>query len=430
MHGRPWLPWQRYVADVIGERRPDGRYTYPLVVVTVPRQCGKTTWAMDLALGRCLTTPDYRVAYTAQTGHVTTERFADRFLELADSALAARARMRRSAGTERVTLPARSHLKAFPPKPGALRGSAMDLVIVDEAQEHGTVLGEQLDLTILPTFTTRPRRQLVLVGTAGTDASDYLRRYLAAARDRLPGYAVFEWGATTADDPDDEAVWHATHPGLGRLTDVDALRTARAAMGPAGFAREYLNVWTRTGTRVIDPADWAAVQTGADRPADQRLCFSFEVAADRSAATIAVATTGGWCELVERRPGTEWLHRRCRELQAVHASPFAVDRWGASGPVVDALELAGSDLLIMRTGDVANAAAGLVDAVAARTLAVVPSPALSDAVDGCVQRWLTEGGFVWSLTGASPDALRAVSNALWGARHLPPPPVKPQAYAL
>src|SRR5262245_18052650 len=232
LHGRTWMPWQRYVADVIGERTPTGRYAYPLVVVTVPRQTGKTTWAFDLALGRCLTLPDYRCGYTAQTGHVTTERFSDRFLELADGPLTARARLRRSAGTERITMPARSHMKAFPPKPGALRSSAMDLVIVDEAQEHGTVLGEQLDLTILPTFTTRPRRQLILVGTAGTDSSDYLRRYLAAARDRVPGYAVFEWGATTADDPDDEAVWARVHPGLGGLTDLDALRQARSAMGP------------------------------------------------------------------------------------------------------------------------------------------------------------------------------------------------------
>jgi len=401
-------------------------------VVTVPRQCGKTTWAFDLALGRCLTSPDYRVAYTAQTGHVTTERFGDRFLELADSPLAARARMRRSAGTERVTFPGRSHVKAFPPKAGALRGSAMDLVIVDEAQEHGTVLGEQLDLTILPVFTTRPRRQLILVGTAGTDSSDYLRRYLAAARDRLPGYAVFEWGFHDSEDPDDEATWWARHPGLGPLTDVDALRTARSAMGPAGFAREYGNRWSRTSTRVIDPADWSACQTDTDRPAGP-VCFAFEVAADRSSACIAVATPGGWLELVERRPGVDWLVTRALELQARHAAPFAVDRWGASGPFVDALELADADLLIMKTGDVANAAAGLVDAIAQRTLAVVGSPSLSDAVDGAAQRWLADsGGFVWSRTGsASPvEPLVAISNALWGARHLPPPPAKPAAYAL
>jgi hypothetical protein len=430
LHGRPWAPHQRLAADVLGELHPDGRYVYPLGVVLLPRQTGKTTLVTDLALGRCLLYRDYRVAYAAQTGHVTTERMQERMAELGDGPLSSRVRVRRSAGTERVSLPGRSYLKAFPPKPGALRSNALDLVIVDEAQEHGTVLGEQLDLTILPTFTTRPRRQLILVGTAGTDASDYLRRYLAAARDRLPGYCVVEYGAREGDDLDDEQTWTLRHPGLAvGLTDLDALRTARAAMGPAGFFREFLNIWTRTGARVIDPTDWAVCQTDDDRPAGP-VAFSLEVAADRSAAAIAAAPPGGWVELVERRPGTDWLFARCRELQAKHGAPFAVDRWGASGPVVDALELAGADLLVMRTGDVANAAAALADDVAARTLRVVPSPSLSDAADAAVQRFLSEGGFVWSLTGSSADALRAVSNALWGARHLPPAPARPAAYAL
>jgi len=430
LHRRPWAPHQRLAADVLGELEPDGRYRYPLGVVLLPRQTGKTTFVTDLALGRCLLYRDYRCAYAAQTGHVTTERMVERMAELGDGPLATRARVRRSAGTERVTLPGRSYLKAFPPKPGALRSNALDLVIVDEAQEHGAVLGEQLDLTILPTFTTRPRRQLILVGTAGTDTSDYLRRYLAAARDQLPGYAVIEYGATSTDDLEDEATWVRCHPGLAvGLTDLDALRTARAAMGPAGFAREFLNVWTRTGVRVIDPTDWTACQTSTDRPAGP-VAFGLEVAGDRSSAAIAVATPGGWCELVDRRPGTDWLLARALELQARHGAPFAVDRYGASGPTVDALERAGADLIIMRTGDVANAAAGLVDDITTHSLAVVGSLALSDAVDGALQRSLTEGGFVWSLNGAAAEALRALSNALWGARHLPPPPAKPAAYAM
>jgi hypothetical protein len=138
-------------------------------------------------------------------------------------------------------------------------------------------------------------------------------------------------------------------------------------------------------------------------------------------------------ELVDRRPGIDWLTARALELQARHTAPFAVDRFGATGPFVDSLEVAGADLLIMRTGDVANAAAALVDAVRTRTLRVVSSPALSDAFDGAAQRHLADtGGFVWSRahSAAPVEPLVAVSNALWGARHLPPPPVKPAAFAL
>lgn len=432
VHGRPWKPHQRLTADVIGELRPDGRYRYPLAVVLLPRQTGKTTLVLDLALGRCLAQTDYRAAYAAQTGHVTTERMTERMAELGDGPMASRVRVRRSAGTERVTLPGRSYLKAFPPKAGALRSNALDLVIVDEAQEHGTALGEQLDLTILPTFTTRPRRQLIVIGTAGTDASDYLRRYLAAARDALPGYAVVEYGAQPGEDPDDEQVWVTRHPGVAAgLTDLDALRVARSAMGPAGFGREFLNLWSRTRDRVIDPEDWAAVQDPAAEPAGP-LCFGFDVLTDRAGAVIVVADGTGYIEVVAQAPDTTWLVPRLLELQATHRAPIACDRWGASGPAVDELKRAGADLVLMRTGDVGNAAAGLLDAVLRRALRVRPSPVLTEATAGAAQRQLSDsGGFVWSrrASAAPVAALVAASNALWGAQHNPPP-VRPVVVAL
>jgi hypothetical protein len=432
VHGRPWKPHQRLTADVIGELRPDGRYRYPLAVVLLPRQTGKTTLVLDLALGRCLAQTDYRAAYAAQTGHVTTERMVERMAELGDGPMASRVRVRRSAGTERVTLPGRSYLKAFPPKAGALRSNALDLVIVDEAQEHGTALGEQLDLTILPTFTTRPRRQLIVIGTAGTDASDYLRRYLAAARDGLPGYAVVEYGAQPGEDPDSEEVWVTRHPGVASgLTDLDALRVARAAMGPAGFGREFLNLWSRTRDRVIDPEDWAAVQDPAAESVGP-VCFSFDVLTDRAGAAVVVADATGYLEVIEQAPETAWLVPRLLELQAAHGAPIACDRWGASGPAVDELERAGAQLIPMTTGDVGNAAAGLLDAILQRRLRVRPSAVLTEATAGAAQRPPGDsGGFAWSrrASAAPVAALVAASNAHWGALHNPPP-VKPVVVAL
>src|SRR5215471_10973954 len=40
--GKPMMPWQSYVADVALEVDEDGRFAYQLVIVTVPRQSGKT----------------------------------------------------------------------------------------------------------------------------------------------------------------------------------------------------------------------------------------------------------------------------------------------------------------------------------------------------------------------------------------------------
>jgi hypothetical protein len=433
LHGRPWKPHQRLAADVLGELLPTGRYAYPIGVVLFPRQTGKTTFVLDLALGRSLMYGDYRCAYAAQTGHVTTERMVERMTELADGPLASRARVRRSAGTERITLPGRSYLKAFPPKAGALRSNALDLVLVDEAQEHSVVLGQQLDLTILPVFSTRPRRQLVLIGTAGTDTSDYLLRYLERARSRAGGYCVVEYGATDSDDVDDETMWPTRHPGLAAgLTDTDYLRSMRAAMGPAGFGREFFNVWSRTTDRSVDPADWAAVQDPAANPAGPT-CLGFDVDPSRGSAAIAVADQAGFVELVDQHDGTDWLIPRLTQLQADHGWPIACTRYGAAGPTVDALEQAAAALLILTTGDAGNAAATMADAITARTLRVRPSVVLSQSVDGATKRPLGDtGGFMWGRrdAAASPAPLIAASFAHWGALHHPGPPVRPQALSL
>jgi hypothetical protein len=429
--GREWLPWQRAAADVIGERLPDGRYAYPVVVVMVPRQCGKTTFVFDLAIGRCLENHDYRAAYTAQTGHVVTERFGDRFTELSGTPLAPRAVMRRSAGTERVSITAtRSYVKAFPPLDGALRGSALDLVVVDEAQEVNDALGAALDRTILPTFSTRRRRQLILVGTAGTDASGYLRRYLEAARAGEPGFAVIEYGAHDGDDLDDESMWERRHPGLGLLTDLDTMRTYRTAMGAAGFAREYLNVWTRATSYSIPPEAWANTQHSADMPPG-RLCLGIDVDLDRTVAAIAVAGADRHLELAELL-APDQAAARAAELAERASCPIALDASGPVATILDELRRLIPEsahkrrLLVMHTPDAAVAAAGLLDDITNGAVSIWPHPALDDAVAAAMTRTIGDG-FTWSRrhSAASIAPLVALGAARWGYERLPPEPARP-----
>ena len=206
----------------------------------------------------------------------------------------------------------------------------------------------------------------------------------------------------------------------------------RAAMGPAGFGREFFNVWSRTTDRSVDPADWAAVQTpGATESGPTAL--GFDVAADRGSAAVGVADASGFVELIDQHDGTDWLVSRLLELQARHDQPIACTRYGAAGPAVDELERRGATLLIMSTGDVGNAAAGMADAIEARTLRVRPSMALSESVDGAAKRDLGDtGGFAWARRNAAsnPAPLIAVTYARWGALHHPGPPARPVVAAL
>jgi hypothetical protein len=236
--------------------------------------------------------PDYRVAYTAQSGMATGERFRESYDQL--GMLYQELRLRRSQGTERISCEAKgSYMKAFPPIDGSLRGSALDLVICDEAQEHDAKVGAALDRTIIPTMNTRPRRQFLLMGTAGDFRSTWMRRYYDRAREGAPGHALIDYGATETVHPDDESIWWATHPGLvGGLTDPDALRMALSVIGPEQFRREYLNVWSmddpHTAAQPIPMMLWEQL-AGEVRHAATRV-LAFDVSPDREQAAIAGAS--------------------------------------------------------------------------------------------------------------------------------------------
>lgn len=414
-HGRPWLPWQHLAAEVAGEQTPDGRYRYRVVIVLVPRQCGKTSFAFDLAIGRCAAYRDYRAAYAAQTGHVTTERFQERIAELAGTPLRRIAKGRRSAGTERITITNGSFLKAFPPRDGALRSSTLDLVIVDEAQEHGEELGLALDRTINPTMTTRPRRQLIIIGTAGTAHSAYLRRYLDRAEAGEPGVAVVEYGFSPDADPTDESEWIRTHPGLAYgLTDLDALRGMYGDLGPAGFMREFGNVWT-TGRTVsaINPDAWTTQGTELVGLAGPPAALAFDVDHDRGTTTIAAAefrvppgddeTPAIHVRVIEQRPGTSWAEDQLVEYAA--RWPGVPVYFDGLGPGVDVgMALAtrrglGKIMRPLQSPDVAAACIGFASAANGGTVWHYRQAPLSTSLAAAERKTLGDR-WIWDRAGS------------------------------
>lgn len=424
LHGRPWLPWQRYSAEVAGEKLPNGRYAYSVIIITVPRQCGKTALGFDIALGRAGEYREFRAAYAAQTGHVSSERFTERIGELEQTALRTMTKGRLSGGTERITFTGnKSYVKAFPPKAGALRSNALDLVIVDEAQEHGEELGKALDATILPTFSTRPRRQLMIIGTAGTAWSKYLRRYMDMALDGAPGMALIEFGAMPTDDLTDDAVLLRTHPGLAYgLTDLDFLGNMRDVMGIAGFLREFGNVWTAGDTASpVDAVAWLARALELV-PLRTPAALAFDVDADRSTSSICASELIDGLPVVrvlEERPGDSWLEDRMVEL--AKQFPRAPIYFDALGPGVNVgMALAtrrrlGDRMKATHAPEYAAACIGIASAANTGKMNHYAQPPLDLAVAAAEARQLGDR-WVWNRHCAVPIAsLIAATLAYHGA---------------
>lgn len=423
--GRHLLPWQDQVASVLGESAPGGRYAYPVGVILVPRQTGKTTTWLDVAIARCLSRPGFRAAYTAQTGIAAAERFRERVDALKSTRLAPLAVSRMSRGSERLTFRNGSELKLFPPLPDALRGDHLDMVIVDEAQEHDELRGRELDQAIVPTFSTRPARQLIIAGTAGTDASAYFRRYVTLGRNGGSTVAMFEWSADPTADPTDPAVWAGTHPGLGHLTDTAALQAALDAMGPVSYAREFLNIWPRIDESVIPVTLWnAAADPTAAIPADAPITLGFDMNYERTAGSIAAAARVNGKVLVEvidaGLPAVR-MTARLTELGNRYRCPIVGAP--AQSRIVDDLTRLRLDARVVTGRAYLAACQGFIDAVTSDGLRHRGQPDL-DAALAAAGRSRSGDAWAWShKSSAAPiDPLVAATLAAAESLTAPLPP--------
>ena len=78
------MPWQRYVADTALEIDPaSGRLKYRTVVITVPRQSGKTTLLLSLMVHRAIGFGQRQnIVYTAQTQKAARKKWEEEHVEL------------------------------------------------------------------------------------------------------------------------------------------------------------------------------------------------------------------------------------------------------------------------------------------------------------------------------------------------------------
>jgi hypothetical protein len=417
------MPWQRLVLDTALEFDPDtGRPAYRQIGVTVPRRSGKTTLLLTLTVDRCLAWGRHqRCLYVAQTGIDSREKWEEQISLLADSPLAPRFRAWRQTGHEHsewYDTASRAGITA----PGETSGHGfdLDLGMIDEAWAHRDT---RLIQAFRPAMMSRPLAQLWWTSTMGTDESVLMNEFVDDGRARVDagattGVAYFEWSAGDDDDPDDPATWWACMPALGHTVSEDVIRADHEALDPAEFARAYLNRRATAGRPVIPVAMWAAVRN----PRSQLRglpCFAIDVTPDRSAASIGVA---GWrddrrrhIEIVDHRPGTEWvvermvaLERRWRPL------PVVIDPASPAGSLLVDLAAAGVATETIGTREYGQACGQFFDAVAGAEVAQLDQPVLNAAVNSARKRVLADA-WAWARrTGGDISPLVAVTLAHWG----------------
>lgn len=441
MLGTPPMPWQEYCADVIGELDDRGLPRWSLVVISVPRQSGKTTLILAVCVHRMLTGARRRIWSTAQTGQKARRKWLElvEVIETDQFPLAKLFKAKRAAGNEQLILPKlQSTFSPHPPTEDSLHGEQSDLNFIDEGWIFDDAQASALMQAIVPTQATRPGAQTIVVSTRGTAASTWFHGLVAKAK--LPGskIALIDYGIEPGDDPTDLDVVAAAHPAYGYTVTMDSLIAAKDQLAPSEFARAYGNRETGARERVLPLESWESAASTDVIPAGTPVTFGAAVDFERTeTAIVAAAMVDGYpiLEVVDVRPGTGWGAARLAELTAKHNSPAPwVDSIGPAATLANDLELTGLSPAKFGVRDLTAACADMWDrivatdddGIAAPTVKIRPHDALDLAAELVTKRRVGEA-WAWGrrTSAGSIAALDAATLALYGELHRPPPPISP-----
>jgi len=417
--GQPLMPWQQQVIEVATEIDPDtGWPAYREIVVTVPRQSGKTTlvlaWEVDRAL---MWGKPQRIAYTAQTGFDARRKLLDDQapILMGSSLAAAVDRVQRAQGNEALVFRNGSRIDVLASTESAGHGKSLDAACIDEAFAD---TDDRRETAILPTMATRRDAQVMVVSTMGTDASTLLNRKVAAGRAAVEagqsdGIAYFEWSADPDMAIDDPATWWSCMPALGHTITEDVVRHALQTMSEGEFRRSWLNQQTRSSERVIPLDAWERVVSDSVAP-DGGLQFAFDVSADRSHASIAVSDENNQIEVIDSRPGVAWLVERIIDLSKKWDATVLLDGLSPAGGFADQLEAAGVRAVRLSTREVAFACGAFYDSVMSSNISIRSHPDLEVAIAAAKRRQVGDS-WIWSRSG-DVDVSSLVAATLAGFR--------------
>lgn len=431
----PFMPSQELINRVASEKDPEtGHNWYSTIIITMPRQSGKTTSIATDALTVGLTNPGSRCFYTAQKGLYASQFMRD---ELGPKVLdipvyAKRMSLDLRGGAESLKYANNSYFRAFPPRKDALHSKTAHRVYVDEAWAFDYEKGQNLKQAIRPTMVTVPGSQLWVLSTMGDDTSVYWNDYVelgrASTKDPESRVAYFEWSIPEGSDPEDLDLIAKHHPAYGYTVTMEALIAARKDFGRdvGGWARAYGNRPSFAVDSIFPETDWLACvkPLPINTPKPTRLAFGFDVSPDGSKGSIAAAWRDAKgnpvIEVAHDRKGFDWMPDAINAMKMKFNLPpgaIAHDSMGlytlkvASDAKIKYPRLTTPAMKALSTAEFGMACSTVTAAVFGQTLTHYDQVPLNDAVRVATRRPIFDGGFAFGRKGSSGSIAPLVAAA-------------------
>jgi hypothetical protein len=433
-------PWQQYALHVGLGERDDGSWSAFEVAVNVPRQNGKGGVIEARELAGLFLLGEKLILHSAHEFKTSIEAFRriEQLVMNCDELRKRVSRVRRTTGEEAIELLSGQRLRFLARSGGSGRGFTGNLNVLDEAM----ILSDDAMGALMPTMAAVKDPQVWYLGSAGIGhPSMQLGRLRQRALDATesgkpdPSLAYLEWsidphvtecvqGCDKHDDPRSPASVARANPALGFRLSLEHTERERLTMGEAIFARERLGVGDYPSDQadtwsVIGEDAWRALADG-DSGASDPVAFAIDMTPERSHTSICVAGANGAAvhvEVVENRPGMDWVVDRVRDLNE-RWSPrcWVVDAGGPAGSLIPDLERAlGFEVVKPKVREIAQACGQFYDAVSSGDIVHLDQAPLSTALAGARKRDLGEA-WAWARRGVGVDIspLVGVTLARWG----------------
>lgn len=442
--------WQHGVGTLALGKTKSGKYAATVggVVLSIPRQVGKTFLVGMMIIALCVLFPKMTVLWTAHRTRTSTMTFktmqgmVQRKKIRVHLAPERNDGIRTANGEQEIRFKNGSVIMFGARENGFGRGfDAVDVEVFDEAQ----ILSEKAleDMVPATNASTQPAGALLFfMGTPprpsdpGEEFVNRRSKALAAKpKDKavgVGGKAVYvEFSADDDADPDDHAQWEKANPSFPSRTPLESMERMRDNLtDDDSFRREALGIWDAAGTpEVIDAASWARVADPSSMPIE-RLTLAIDVAPDRKVSAVSLAgrrADGLWhVELDEQRNGTDWVaswvssraaKNRLHAVVVDEMTGLVEERRGRN-------YLKGTDVVVTLAAaegrDMAIASGQFYDAVMESTPVVrhTDQPQMNASLSVSRKRVMRAGGWAWTPKDADADITSTVAAtlALWGAR--------------
>lgn len=424
--------WQQDIGKLALAKRPGGKYAAGIggVVLSIPRQTGKTYLIAALVMAICSMEPGCTVIWTAHRSRTHRETFKKLQSMTRRPRVAGYIdRVRAANGEQEIIFHNGSIIQFGAREHGFGRGfDKVDILVLDEAQ----ILTEDAMSDMVPATNAAKNGLVFMMGTPPRprDPGEVFtsrRKALLGGRDN--GVYV-EFSADENAKSDDREQLARANPSYPYRTSEEAIERMQELLGSDdNFRREALGIWDEEAASgaAIRPLAWDVLKTTPRY--DGRVVYGVRFTVDGAGVALAAAYRPDDGAPVFVEPirqanlgeGIGWLLDFLVEA-APEAAQIVVDGKAGVGSLVEELRSRGvrnKRLIIVPTLDQVIAAHSMFEqAIITGQLSHGGIELFDEQVKRAVKRKIgNAGGFGWAAPpGETVVALDAVTLAYWGAR--------------